>query len=82
MKDALLVIDVQNEYFTGSMPVTYPQGSLETILKAMDRAHAGSVPVIVIQHTNPALDAVAFRKGTEHWELHKEIKQRHADILI
>ncbi len=82
MNDALLVIDVQNEYFTGSMPVTYPQGSFENILKAMDRAHAGSVPVIVIQHTNPAPGAVAFRKGTEHWELHKGIQQRHADILI
>jgi nicotinamidase-related amidase len=82
MKDALLVIDVQNEYFTGSMPVTYPQRSFENILKAMDRAHAGSIPVIVIQHTNPALGAVAFRKGTEHWELHNGIKQRPADILI
>ena len=24
MKRALLVIDVQNEYFTGKMPVSYP----------------------------------------------------------
>jgi nicotinamidase-related amidase len=82
MNDALLVIDVQNEYFTGSMPVTYPQGSLENILKAMDQAHAESVPVVVIQHTNQALGAVTFRKGTDNWELHNEIKQRHSDILI
>lgn len=66
MKDALLVIDVQNEYFTGSMPVTYPQGSFENILKAMDRAQAGSVPVIVIQHTNPAFmcSGLQERDGT------------------
>ena len=82
MNDVLLVIDVQNEYFTGSMPVTYPQGSLENILKAMDRAHAESVPVVVIQHTNQAPGAVTFRKGTDNWELHNEIKQRHFDILI
>ena len=40
------------------------------------------VPVVVIQHTNQAPDAVTFRKGTDNWELHKEIKQRHSDILI
>ncbi|MEW5726041.1 MAG: cysteine hydrolase, partial [Thermodesulfobacteriota bacterium] len=28
MPKALLVIDVQNEYFTGHMPVTWPAGSL------------------------------------------------------
>ena len=26
MKEALLVIDVQNEYFTGRLPVTHPAG--------------------------------------------------------
>jgi nicotinamidase-related amidase len=25
---------------------------------------------------------MTFRKGTDNWELHKEIKRRHADILI
>jgi nicotinamidase-related amidase len=82
MKEALLVIDVQNEYFTGSMPVTHPRGSLENILVAMDRAEAESVPVVVIQHTNNAPGAVTFRKGTDNWELHKEIKRRHADVLV
>jgi nicotinamidase-related amidase len=38
MRRALLVIDVQNEYFTGVLPVTYPEGSLGNILKAMDTA--------------------------------------------
>jgi nicotinamidase-related amidase len=65
MKDALLVIDVQNEYFTGSLPVTRPRGSLKNILKAMDRAYAGCVPIAVIQHTTMATDAVTFRKGTD-----------------
>jgi nicotinamidase-related amidase len=82
MKEALLVIDVQNEYFTGKLPVTYPEGSLENILRAMDWAHDGRVPVVVIQHTNTAPEAVAFRKGTPGWELHDEIRRRHADVVI
>jgi len=82
MKEALLVIDVQNEYFTGKLPVTYPVGSLNNIIRAMDRAHDGRVPVIVIRHTGTAHNATTFRKGTPGWELHNEIKRRHADVII
>ena len=38
MKKALLVIDVQNEYFNGKLRVTYPSNSLDNILKVMDYA--------------------------------------------
>lgn len=81
-KQALLVIDVQNEYFTGRLPVTFPQGSLENIKKAMDQAFISHVPVAVIQHTSPAPEAATFRKGTQGWELHDEIKSRPHDILV
>ena len=82
MKEALLVIDVQNEYFTGKLPITWPPKSLENILTAMDYAHASHVPVVVIQHTNLAPEAMTLRKGTTGWELHDEVKRRHADVLI
>ncbi|RPI39719.1 MAG: cysteine hydrolase [Methanoregulaceae archaeon] len=82
MKEVLLVIDVQNEYFFGKLPVTHPVKSLDNILKAMDWAHDGRVPVIVIRHTNTAPEATTFRKDTLGWELHDEIKRRHADIII
>jgi len=72
----------KNEYFTGAMPVTYPKGSFENITRAMDHAHAAGIPVAAIQHTSPAPDAPAFRKGSHGWELHDEIKKRHADIVI
>ncbi len=82
MKQVLLVIDVQNEYFTGKFPVTFPPGSLENILAVMGHAHPANLPVAVIQHTNTALDAATFKKGTDGWELHDEIKRRHADIIL
>jgi nicotinamidase-related amidase len=82
VKEALLIIDVQNEYFTGRLPVTHPAGSLENILMAMDRARDGRMPVVVIQHTNAAPEATTFRHGTPGWELHDEIKRRHADVVI
>ena len=49
MSRALLVIDVQNEYFTGALPITHPAGHLENILGVMDAAH-GRVPTVVVQH--------------------------------
>ena len=82
MKRALLVIDVQNEYFTGKLPVSYPVGSLENILKAMDTANEYGIPIIVIQHTAKTADSPVFRKGSHEWELHPEIAKRSYDILV
>ena len=69
-KRALLVIDVQNEYFTGKLPITYPAGSLANVLSAMDAARDHGVPVVAIQHASPQPDAAVFRKGSKEWELH------------
>ena len=81
MSRALLVIDVQNEYFTGALPITHPAGHLEQILGAMDAA-AGRVPTIVVQHHFPEPDKPFFQKGTPGWELHPEIKARSHNLLI
>jgi len=82
MSEALLVIDVQNEYFTGKLPVTFPHGSIVTILQAMDAAHAARIPVIVIQHANRASGAATFVPGTPGFELHSDVKKRPHDVLI
>jgi nicotinamidase-related amidase len=82
MKEALLVIDVQNEYFTGKLPVTFPQGSFANILRAMDEAHAAHIPVVVIQHASHAVEAATFRYGTPEWDLHPDIARRPRDVLI
>jgi nicotinamidase-related amidase len=79
---ALLVIDVQNEYFSGKLPVTHPGGSLERILAAIDAAHASKVPVVAIQHAAPQPDATVFRRGSREWELHPEVAGRPHDVLI
>ncbi|MBU0632527.1 cysteine hydrolase [bacterium] len=74
MKRALLVIDVQNEYFTGLMPVTYPQNSMPNILSAIKTAKEMHIPVVMVQHTATAANAKAFVKETHGWELHNSIK--------
>lgn len=74
MKRALLVIDVQNEYFTGKLPVTCPKNSLANILKAMDAARENGVPVIVVQHTAKTPGSTVFTKGSHEWELHPHVR--------
>jgi len=81
MKRALLVIDVQNEYFTGALPITHPAGHLQNILQVMDAAQ-GKMPVVVIQHhfTDPAMPF--FQKNSQGWKLHSEVEKRPRDLLV
>lgn len=82
MKRALLVIDVQNEYFSGMLPITHPHGHLSNIVRAMEEAAAHDVPCVVIQHTFPQPDKPFFQRGTPEWELHPEVLARPHDLCI
>jgi len=80
VKRALIVIDVQNEYFPGgALPVTHPAGTLPRITAAIDAARAAGVPVITVQHS-AAPDARVFARGSERWQLHPEVAEREADL--
>lgn len=74
---ALIVIDVQNEYVTGNLPIEFPDIhlSLFNIGKAMDAAGKAGIPVIVVQQSAP-IESPIFAKGSHGWELHDVINQR------
>lgn len=80
---ALLVIDVQNEYFSGKLPIAYPplSTSLPNIVLAMDTAREAGIPVVVVQHETPE-GSPLFAKGSDGWQLHPEVARRPADHLI
>jgi nicotinamidase-related amidase len=81
---ALLVIDVQNEYFDGALPISdpAPETSLANVGRAMDAADAAGVPVIVVRHTSSEADSPIFRAGSHAWELHPEVAGRRHDHLV
>ncbi|WP_320779184.1 cysteine hydrolase family protein [Streptomyces sp. CRN 30] len=83
MKRALVIIDVQNEYITGALPVTYPSPavSLANVAAAMDTAGQEGVPVVVVQHAAPA-DAPLFARGTHGFALHDVVRSRPYDHLV
>ncbi|TDD39101.1 isochorismatase family protein [Saccharopolyspora elongata] len=74
---ALVVIDVQQEYFQGPLAVQYPprDESLARIVRAVDTAVEAGVPVITVQHELPE-GAPVFAAGSEGWQLHPEIERR------
>lgn len=80
---ALLVIDVQNEYFTGNMRIAYPPvgTSLPNIVQAMQAARDAGVPLIVVQHDAPA-DSPVFAIGSDAWQLHPQVAAFDADHRI
>ena len=82
-KRALIVIDVQNEYVTGNLLITYPpvQDSLAKIGGAMDAARAAGIPIVAVQHDAPAGSPI-FAKGSDGWQLHPVVASRHYDHVI
>lgn len=74
---ALILIDVQQQYFGGPFEIQYPphQESLPMIAKAVDAAASAGIPVAVIQHS-AGEGAPVFAPGTAAFELHPEIERR------
>lgn len=74
---ALVVVDVQQEYFDGPLEIQYPprDESLANILGAVEAATANDVPVIVVQHRMPE-GVPVFAEGSKGWSLHPELEQR------
>ena len=82
MNRALLVIDVQREYFEGAFPIRHPVGHLGAILEMMDAANKANIPMVVIRHHQPDPQSPVFRKGSDLWQLHDEVESRPRDVLI
>jgi nicotinamidase-related amidase len=81
MPSALLVIDVQDEYFSGGLPVSHPTGSLDNILAAMDAAHDRGVAVVLVRHTSPP-GGPFFQVGAPQWNLLPQVMERPHDLLL
>lgn len=82
---ALLVIDLQNDYFPeGKFPLWNTDNILTNIKHTITRANELNIPVIHIQHiADPAMGlAPFFNEGTEGAEIHQEIMASAPDGKI
>jgi nicotinamidase-related amidase len=82
MKRVLLVIDVQNDYFSGPHTITHPAESFTRILDAIDAANDAGIPVILVRHAAPESALGGFRKGTYGGEIAADVLARpYAEIF-
>ncbi|MGV3000697.1 cysteine hydrolase family protein [Vibrio sp.] len=75
-KIALLIIDVQNDYFSGGkFPLWNTDKTLINIKEIIVKANRKHVPVFLIQHLSSAPKGMApfFEKGSEGANIHPEI---------
>jgi nicotinamidase-related amidase len=84
MTSALVVIDVQNEYVTGGLPIVFPpiEEGLARIGEAVDAANAAGIPVVLVRHTEPDPAGGIFVAGTPAWELHDVVSSRPHDVVV
>jgi nicotinamidase-related amidase len=77
---ALVVIDVQNDYFDGPLEIQYPprEDSLARIVSAMDVAAEHELPVVVVRHELPE-GAPVFAAGSAGQALHPDVEKRTTD---
>lgn len=68
---ALIVIDTQQEYFNGLLPIQYParDESIASIQIALNTAQQTGTPVVLVQHELPA-EAPVFASGSATWQNH------------
>lgn len=73
MNNALIVIDIQNDYFPGgAFPLEAPEAACQAAVRAINKAHEEGWLVIGVQHvTTP--DGPFFRPGSEGVKIHPEI---------
>jgi len=83
LKQALLIIDVQNDYFTGGKSELYnPLKALKNIEKILLHFRNQTLPVIHVQHINVSACATFFQPDTEGVLIHKNLTPYENEYLI
>lgn len=85
MNKALLVIDLQNDYFQGGkFPLWNDEGTLQNIVKAIEMANSKKIPVIIIQHIANSSKGIApfFNEGTTGADVHPRIIEAAPDAPV
>ncbi len=74
---ALVVVDVQQEYFDGILQIQAPprDETLANVVRALEVAEREEMPVVVVQHELPE-GAPVFAVGSDSWSLHPEVERR------
>ncbi|ASJ76152.1 cysteine hydrolase family protein [Granulosicoccus antarcticus] len=78
---ALLVIDFQNEYFTGKLPIPNGKTALANAKRLIDMADGLGIPVFHIQHVTPA-GAPIFAEDGQTVAFHPDIQPATNHVVV
>lgn len=85
MSKALLVVDVQNDYFEGgAFPLWNTNEVLENIKDAIKKCNEKNIHVVLIQHVADKSRGPApfFNKGTDGVQIHEDIQDITKDSKV
>ncbi|GAB2027403.1 cysteine hydrolase family protein [Lactovum odontotermitis] len=83
MKQALLIIDVQNDYFSGGKSELHrPLEALHHIEKILADFRKKSLPVIHIQHINTRQGATFFLPDTDGAKIHEKLTPLENEFVV
>lgn len=83
MNQALLIIDVQNDYFEGGRnELSNPVSALDNIVKALSLFREKNLPVIHVQHINVREGAVFFLPDTDGVKIHEKLTPLQNEHLV
>ena len=83
MTRALLIIDIQRDYFPGgAYPLVEPERAAENARRLLDAFREGGEKILHLQHVWDAPDATFMRPGTDGVEIHPEVAPADGEPVI
>lgn len=83
MKTALLIIDIQNDYFeNGKMTLVNPDSAAHNARLVLDKFRAEKLPVIHIQHLATRPTATFFQPVTKGAEINEAVRPLNEEKLV
>ncbi|MFO7600942.1 MAG: cysteine hydrolase family protein [Candidatus Desulfacyla sp.] len=83
MKQALIVVDIQNDYFPGGkMELVGMENAASNAQHALELFRARNLPIFHIQHLSNRAGATFFLPGTDGVEIHECVTPQKGEVII
>jgi nicotinamidase-related amidase len=83
MPRALVIVDIQNDYFPGGLhPLVGPEAAASNARRLLEAFRVSGEPVVHIQHVWDADDAEFMRPGTAGVEIHESVTPAAGEQVI
>ena len=83
MTRALIVVDIQNDYFPGgAYPLSGPEAAAERARLLLDAFRESGEPIVHMQHVWDEPDAPFMRPGTDGVEIHPSVAPAEGETVM